>query len=91
MGRKSQFKRDLHSVFLSSEVMEYLRLRKASSNEPFYRVMDRIIYEYRLKDISEMSIMLDNLRKVNEIYLTRIHDCEAKLASKNKKLEDYIK
>jgi hypothetical protein len=86
MGRRLQFKRDMRSVQVSDKALEYLKIRKRGT-EPYWRVVDRLLGEYKLKDISEISLARDNLMKVNQIYLDRIHELENKLKEKQMTLQ----
>ena len=70
---------------VSEEAHGYIRLRKHASSEPLSDVLDRLLGEYRLRGTAELSEAKDNLAKVNDIYLDRIHELEAK----GKTLEEF--
>jgi hypothetical protein len=79
MPRRLEFKRDLRQMQVSNEAITYINSRKNSRNEPYYRVLDRILNEYRSREQSELSETNDRLAQINSIYLDRIHELEAQI------------
>jgi hypothetical protein len=64
---------------ISQNARDYLFTRRIDHTEPLYRILDRIIGEYRIKEISEISEERDRWKKIAEAYLQRAIDAETKL------------
>lgn len=75
--RRRHFNVDIINIAIDKEVHDYLVKRKLHG-QPMRDVISKIISEYRLQDISSISERADNLAKVNEFYLQRIHELERK-------------
>jgi len=68
-------------IQVTEESFNYFHLRKRFG-EPLYSVVDRILHEYVTKDLAGYAAKADGLQKINEVYLARIHELEAKLKEK---------
>ena len=98
MPKRLVFKPKTVQEQISEKARAYLLNRKKDRSEPIYSVLDRLIAEYRLKDISEISEERDRWRKIAEAYLERALESETKLKRSNQtvlfqseELEDFIK
>jgi len=80
MPRKLEFKRDLHQAQISSDAREFLLLKKNHSTEPIYRVLDRVLGEYKLKEISTVSDERDKWKLIADAYYKRAVQAEERIS-----------
>lgn len=82
MPKKLEFKTKTIQEQISEHARNYLFNRKKDRTEPLYSVLDRIIGEYRLKEVSEISEERDRWKNIADAYLQRAVECEQKLKEK---------
>jgi len=82
MPKKLQYRKPVVQIAVSNEFYRYLQSRKIDPNEPIHNIADRILHQHQEKNDMEIAEQNDKLKKINEIYLNRIHELETKLKEK---------
>lgn len=79
MPKKLEYKTNTIQEQISINARSYLYVRRKEHTEPLYSVLDRIIGEYRLKEISEISEERDRWKNIAHAYLQRAIEAEERL------------
>ena len=79
LPKRLEFKIEKIQEQISISARNYLYTRRKDHTEPLYSILDRIIAEYRMKEVAEISEERDRWRTIAEAYLQRATEAELKL------------
>jgi hypothetical protein len=79
LPKKLEFKIATIQEQISISARNYLFDRRIDHTEPLYRILDRIIGEYKLSEICMISEERDRWKRISEAMLERAIEAERKL------------